>query len=163
MPTEFNYRVSAWWASGRSGLAKCESCPSALHFSDAVEFGGLESRWTPTQLLLCALASSFTTSFHELARQAKFPYTDLEVAVECRARRARSAGLSLQQIRILPRLTVACETQKEAALELLRRTKDASLISRSMSVEQLLEPRVDVGKASLADWTGEEDLTRMGA
>ena len=42
MPAEYTYRVSAWWTSGRTGLAKCESSPNTIHFSDAAELGGLQ-------------------------------------------------------------------------------------------------------------------------
>jgi AIR synthase related protein, N-terminal domain len=66
MAAEYTYRVSAWWTSGRTGLAKCESSPNTIHFSEAAELGGLQGRWTPEQLLLCALASSFTTTFADI-------------------------------------------------------------------------------------------------
>ena len=59
MAAEYIYRVAAWWTSGRTGLAKCESAPNTIHFSEAPEFGGLEGRWTPEQLLLCSLAGCF--------------------------------------------------------------------------------------------------------
>ena len=52
MAAEYTYRVSAWWTSGRTGLAKCESSPNTIHFSEAAELGGLQGRWTPEQLLL---------------------------------------------------------------------------------------------------------------
>src|SRR5262249_41128303 len=76
MPAEYTYRVSAWWTSGRTGLAKCESSPNTIHFSEAAELGGLQGRWTPEQLLLCSLAGCFTTTFHDVARSANFEYTD---------------------------------------------------------------------------------------
>ena len=49
MAAEYTYRVSAWWTSGRTGLAKCESSPNTIHFSEAAELGGLQGRWTPEQ------------------------------------------------------------------------------------------------------------------
>ena len=104
MPVEYTYRVSAWWTSGRTGLAKCESSPNTIHFSDAPEMGGLEGRWAPEQLLLCALAGCFTTTFHEVARGARFDYTDLEVEVEGSVRRkwcSRPTRGSLRRLRRL--------------------------------------------------------------
>ena len=97
MAAEYTYRVSAWWTSGRTGLAKCESSPNTIHFSEAAELGGLQGRWTPEQLLLCALAGCFTTTFHDVARSAKFEYTDLEVEIEGSVRRSRTAGCNLQR------------------------------------------------------------------
>src|ERR1700685_284961 len=92
MAAEYTYRVSAWWTSGRTGLAKCESSPNTIHFSEAAELGGLQGRWTPEQLLLCALAGCFTTTFHEVAHAAKFDFTDLEVEIEGSVRRNRGTG-----------------------------------------------------------------------
>ena len=104
MAAEYTYRVSAWWTSGRTGLAKCESSPNTIHFSEAAELGGLQGRWTPEQLLLCSLAGCFTTTFHEVARAAKFDFTDLEVEIEGSVRRNRNAGCNFNEILIRPRL-----------------------------------------------------------
>src|SRR6266852_7367098 len=73
------YRVIAWWSSGRTGLAKSSSTPNAIHFSAPAEFGGLEGRWTPEDLLLAALASCFTITFHSIAEYSGFDYVDLQV------------------------------------------------------------------------------------
>ena len=97
MAAAFTYHVSAWWTSGRIGLAKCESSPHSIHFSETAEPGGLQGRWTPEQLLLCALAGSFTTTFADIARGVKFDYTDLEVEIEGFVRRSRSAGCNLNK------------------------------------------------------------------
>ena len=109
MAAEYTYRVSAWWTSGRTGLAKCESSPNTIHFSEAAELGGLQGRWTPEQLLLCALAGCFTTTFHEVARAAKFDFTDLEVEIEGSVRRNRTTGCNFTEILMRPRLTVQSE------------------------------------------------------
>ncbi|MFZ0807123.1 MAG: OsmC family protein [Candidatus Sulfotelmatobacter sp.] len=146
MPSEYTFRVSAWWTSGRTGLAKCESSPNTIHFSEAAELGGLQGRWTPEQLLLTALAGCFTTTFHDVARGAKFEYTDLEVEIEGSVRRSRTAGCNFTEILVRPRLTVAGEEQCEAGLALLRRAKSLCMISRAITVPQTLEPTVETGK-----------------
>ena len=76
---EHSYRVAAWWTSGRSGLAKSDSAPNAIHFTAPTEFGGLEGRWTPEELLLAALAGCFTTTLRSISGSAQFVFTDLEV------------------------------------------------------------------------------------
>jgi organic hydroperoxide reductase OsmC/OhrA len=160
MAAEYIYRVSAWWTSGRTGLAKCESAPNTIHFSEAPEFGGLEGRWTPEQLLLCALAGCFTTTFQEVARGARFEYTDLEVEVEGSVRRNK-AGCNFLEIMIRPRLTVHGEDEFEAGLALLRKTKAICLISRCITVPQTLEPRVEAGKMPAEGWT-EDSAVKLG-
>lgn len=158
MPSEYTFRVSAWWTSGRTGLAKCESSPNTIHFSEAAEFGGLEGRWTPEQLLLCSLAGCFTTTFHDVARAAKFEYTDLEVEIEGSVRRSRTAGSSFTEILIRPRLTVMREEQREAGLALLRRAKSMCMISRAISIPQTLEPCLEAGKIPVEGWSQEADV-----
>jgi organic hydroperoxide reductase OsmC/OhrA len=162
MPAEYTYRISAWWTSGRTGLAKCESSPNTIHFSEAAELGGLQGRWTPEQLLLCALAGCFTTTFHDVARAAKFEYTDLEVEMEGSVHRSRSTGCNFTEILIRPRLTVPCEEQREAGLGLLRRTKQLCMISRAITVPQTLEPTVETGKVPVEGWTNQEPAMKLG-
>ena len=100
MAAEYTYRLSAWWTAGRTGLAKCESSPNTIHFSEAAELGGLPGRWTPEQLLLCALAGSFITTFADMVRGQKFAYRDLEVEIEGSVRRNRTAGCNFNEILI---------------------------------------------------------------
>jgi organic hydroperoxide reductase OsmC/OhrA len=162
MAAEYTYRVSAWWTSGRTGLAKCESSPNTIHFSEAAELGGLEGRWTPEQLLLCALAGSFTTTFHEVARSSKFEYTDLEVEVEGSVRRNRSTGSGFSEILVRPRLTVSSEEQREAGLALLRKTKAVCMISRAITLPQTLEPYVETGKIPVEGWSQQDAAVKLG-
>lgn len=162
MPAEYTYRVSAWWTSGRTGLAKCESSPNTIHFSEAAELGGLQGRWTPEQLLMCSLAGCFTTTFNDVARASKFDYTDLEVEIEGSVRRSRTSGCNFTEILIRPRLTVTSEEQKEAGLALLRRTKSICMISRAITVPQTLEPTVETTKVPVEGWTVEDAVVKMG-
>jgi len=162
MAAEYTYRVSAWWTSGRTGLAKCESSPNTIHFSDAAEMGGLEGRWAPEQLLLCALAGCFTTTFHEVARSARFEYTDLEIEVEGTVKRIRGAGCNFSEILIRPRLTLQTEEQRETGLALLRRAKAACMISRAITVPQTLEPCIETGKIPIEGWTSQDAALKIG-
>jgi organic hydroperoxide reductase OsmC/OhrA len=162
MSAEYTYRVSAWWTSGRTGLAKCESSPNTIHFSEAAELGGLQGRWTPEQLLLCALAGAFTTTFHEVARGAKFDFTDLEVEIEGSVRRHRTAGGNFTEILIRPRLTVHSEEEYETGLTLLRRARAACMISRAVGVPQTFEPSVETGKLPIEGWSGQEATLKVG-
>ena len=92
------------------------------------------------------MAGCFTTTFHEIARAAKFDYTDLEVEIEGTVRRNRNTATNFDEILIRPRLTVNSEEQCEAGLNLLRKTKAVCMISRAISVLQTLEPSVETGK-----------------
>jgi organic hydroperoxide reductase OsmC/OhrA len=162
MAAEYTYRVSAWWTSGRTGLAKCESSPNTIHFSEAAELGGLQGRWTPEQLLLCALAACFTTTFHEVARATKFEFTDLEVEIEGSVHRNRNTGCNFDEILIRPRLTVPCDDQREAGLSLLRKTKSQCMISRAITVPQTLDATVETGKVPVEGWSNQDAGVKVG-
>ena len=139
------YRVVAWWSSGRTGLAKSNSAPNAIHFTAPPEFGGLEGRWTPEDLLLSAVASCYTTTFHTLANYSKLEYADLEVEVEGMILKTDS-GYSFSEIAIRPSLTISSDEEQTRALRILQKAKTMCLVSRALSVEQKFEPRVQAGE-----------------
>ncbi|MGH9543966.1 MAG: OsmC family protein [Terriglobales bacterium] len=140
------YRALAWWTSGQTGLAKSGSVPSAIHFSAPPEFGGIEGRWTPEDLLLAALASCFTTTFRAIAGYSKFGYTDLQVEVEGTVSKAES-GYAFSEIILRPTLTIHDERERDRALHLLQKTKAACLVSKALATAPALEPHVAVGAA----------------
>jgi len=141
MENEHTYRVVAWWASGKNGLAKCDSAPSALHFAAPPQFGGLDGRWSPEDLLLSAVASCFTTTFHALAHYSKLDYADLEVEVTGSVRKV-SSGFAFEEITIRPTLTIADDQEQSRAGRLLAKAKQLCLVARALSVRTTFEPRV---------------------
>ncbi len=146
MEEAHQFRVVAWWASGRTGLAKSSSAPNAIHFTSPPAFGGLEGRWTPEDLLLCAIASCYTTTFRTLAEYSKLEYTDLQVEVEGAISKA-DTGYSFGEVFIRANLTIPQEEERARALKILHKAKGLCLVSRALSVEQRFEPRVQVGEA----------------
>lgn len=143
MENEHTYRVVAWWSSGRTGLAKTDAAPNAIHFTAPPEFGGMEGRWTPESLLLCAIAGCYTTTFRAIAEYSKFEYADLEVQVEGAIKKVES-GYAFTQIVIRPNLSITNEAEHPRALKLMQKAKGLCLVGRALSVEQVFEPRVQV-------------------
>jgi len=146
MEETHRFRVVAWWASGRTGIAKSSSAPNAIHFTSPPAFGGLDGRWTPEDLLLCAIASCYTTTFRALAENSKFEYTDLQVEVEGSIGKAE-AGYCFGEILIRANLIVPQEADDSRALKLLHKAKGVCLVSRALSVQPKFEPHVQVGGA----------------
>lgn len=138
------FRVVAWWASGRTGLAKSSSAPNAIHFAAPPAFGGLDGRWTAEDLLLCAVASCYTTTFQAVAENSKFEFTDLQVEVEGDIRKAE-VGYDFSGIHIRASLMISQEEERTRALKLLHKAMGLCLVSRALSVEQRFEPCVQVG------------------
>jgi organic hydroperoxide reductase OsmC/OhrA len=147
MENKHKYRVVAWWTSGQTGIAKSDSAPNAIHFTAPPQFGGLEGRWTPEDLLMTALASCFTTTFHAIAGYSKFEYTDLEVEAAGSVSKT-DTGYCFSEIVIRPCLTIPNEEQRERAISLLHKAKALCLVSRALATAQKFEARVEVSKHS---------------
>jgi len=145
MENQHKYRVVAWWTSGQTGIAKCDSAPNAIHFTAPPQFGGLEGRWTPEDLLMIALASCFTTTFHAIAADSKFEYTDLQVEAEGTVSKT-DPGYCFSEIVIRPSLTIPDEELRERANSLLQKAKSLCLISRALGTGQNFEVKVQIKK-----------------
>lgn len=146
MSKDHSYRVAAWWTSGRTGLAKSDSAPSAIHFTAPTEFGGLEGRWTPEELLLAAVASCYTTTLRAIAGSAQFDFTDLQVEASGSVRKADS-GYSFAQIVVRPNLKIASAEERDRALELLKRAEELCLVSQALRTNLKFEPQLEIVKA----------------
>lgn len=147
MHEQQRFRVMAWWSAGRTGIAKSNSAPIVIHFTAPTGFGGLEGRWTPQDLLLCAVASCYTTTFSAVAEAAKFEYTDLQVEVEGSVVKT-DGGYRFGAVFIRPELTIAVEHERNrtGALDLLRKAEDRCMVGHTLAVERRFEPRVRVGE-----------------
>ena len=143
MSEEHAYRVAAWWTSGRTGLAKSDSAPNAIHFTAPTEFGGLEGRWTPEELLLAAVAACYTTTLRAIAGTAKFDFTDLQVEASGTIRKTDS-GYNFTQIIVRPNLKIACADEREKALDLLKRAEKLCLVSRAIGTTLKFEPQLEI-------------------
>ena len=135
------YRIRAWWTSGRAGIANCDSAQNALHFTAPPQFGGINGRWTPEDLLLTAIGSCFATTFRALADYSTLSYTDLEVEVAGTVQKAVS-GYVFDEIVTRAYLALPKQDDHERALRLLHKTQELCLISRSLSVKHIFEPSV---------------------
>jgi peroxiredoxin-like protein len=146
MSEEHAYRVAAWWTSGRTGLAKSDSAPNAIHFTAPTEFGGLEGRWTPEELLLASIAGCYTTTLRAIAGNAQFDFTDLQVEANGTVRKTDS-GYTFSEIVVRPNLKISSIEEREQALDLLKRAEKLCLVSRAIGTPLKFEPQLEVVKA----------------
>jgi organic hydroperoxide reductase OsmC/OhrA len=144
--TEHQYRVTAWWTSGRTGLAKSDTAPNAIHFTAPVQFGGVEGRWTPEELLLAAVAGCFTTTLRSIASSEQVDFTDLEVEAYATLRRMQS-GYGFNEITLRPTLKIADDAERGRALDLLKKAERLCLVSRAFAMPLRFEPQLEVTAA----------------
>ncbi len=149
MENEHKHRVVAWWSSGQTGLAKSDSAPNAIHFASPPQFGGLQGRWTPEDLLISAVASCFTTTFHAIAGASKFEYTDLEVEAEGVVSKTET-GYTFREIVLRPNLTIPNEESRDRAISLLQKVKELCLVSRALATAQGFETKIRIVRQTSA-------------
>jgi len=145
MEDRASYRVTAWWTSGRAGIARSEQVPTVIHFTAPVNFGGDPGRWNPEELMLAALASCFTTTFHAIASYSKLTYTDLEVKVEGEIQKTTS-GFQFTAITLKPRLHIPEESLRPLAEKVLRKSESLCLVSRAISTPKQFEMEIVVNR-----------------
>ena len=147
MEKEQKYHVAAWWTSGKTGLAKSDSAPAAIHFTAPPQFGGLEGRWTPEDLLMTALAGCFTTTFHAIADYSNFDYADLEVEADGIVTK-NVTGYRFSEIVIRPTLTIESEQNRGRAIGLLHKAKELCVVAHALATPPKYEVRVEIRKQS---------------
>jgi organic hydroperoxide reductase OsmC/OhrA len=143
MEKEHTYHVTAWWTSGQTGITKSSSAPNALHFAVPPQFGGLEGRWTPEDMLLSAVASCFTTTFQTLAGYSKFEFIDFEIQVEGKVAKT-DKGYSFISIVMRPKLSVPEQIAQARGVELLKKAKNLCLVSGALSISPEFDPHVEI-------------------
>lgn len=143
---QHQYRVTAWWTSGSAGLAKSDSAPNAIHFTAPAQFGGIEGRWTPEELLLAAAAGCFTTTLRSIASSIQADFTDLEVEASATLRKMES-GYTFSEIVIRPTLKISDDGELGFALDLLKKAQRLCLVSRALAIPTRFEPQLEVAAA----------------
>ena len=128
-------------------LAKSDSAPNAIHFTAPAEFGGLEGRWTPEELLLASVASCYTTTLRTIAGGVEFDFTDLQVEASGTVRKVDS-GYSFTQIVVRPNLKIASAEERDRAIEVLKRAERLCLVSRALGTMVKFEPQLEVGRVA---------------
>ena len=94
-------------------------------------------------LLLTAVASCFTTTFHAIAEYSNFDFRDLQVEAESEVHRAGS-GYLFDEIVLRPTLAILDESKRARAVALLHKAQIACLVSKTLANPPRLEVKVEV-------------------
>ncbi len=142
----FTYRTSAEWTSGRSGALGAAGKPT-LPVSSPPEFKGEAGRWTPEDLFVAAIDLCTMTTFVHFAERQHLPL---------RAYRSEAEGLlefvddgfRFTRVVLRPTIVLGDEAAVEPAAQAMRDAHAACLIGRSVRAEVVVEPRLEVSKAT---------------
>ena len=141
MNTSYNFESSARWTGGQQGVVAGHEVKPLINFSAPPEFHGQAGIWTPEHFFTSAIATCFITTFQAIAVYSKFEAQALEVSVEGQVEKTEG-GFRFTRVTIRPLLTINGESDRERGLRLLEKAEKACLVSRSLSSEIILEPKV---------------------
>lgn len=143
-----DYPVDVRWTSGKAGFAESADGLPSLPFASPPEFGGEEGLWTPEHLLVASVASCLMTTFLAIAELSKLEVESLEVGGSGHLVRGEDRRYRFDRVTLRPVVGVVGEAAREKALRLLAKAEEVCLITRSLSAEVLMEPRIEVLDAS---------------
>jgi organic hydroperoxide reductase OsmC/OhrA len=138
------YPVTVRWTSGRAGYAESVDGLPGLPLAAPPEFGGEEGLWTPEHLLVASVASCLMTTFLAIAELSKLEVESLEVGASGHLVRGEDRRYRFDRITVRPVVGVVGESAREKALRLLAKAEELCLITRSLSAEVQMEPRIEV-------------------
>lgn len=139
-----DYPVDVRWTSGKAGYAESADGLPSLPLASPPEFGGEEGLWTPEHLLVASVASCLMTTFLAIAELSKLEVESLEVSGSGHLVRGEDRRYRFDRVTLRPVVGVVGEAAREKALRLLAKAEEACLITRSLSAEVLMEPRIEV-------------------
>jgi len=143
------YKSTARWTKGRSGIADAQSVDQPIAFSAPLEFQGQSGMWTPEHFLVAAVAGCFVTTFIAIAEMSKFEVVSLEASAVGALGKVEH-GLQFTRVVIRPVLTIARDSDRERALRLIEKTERACLVARSLSSQITVQPTVLVQSPAVA-------------
>jgi peroxiredoxin-like protein len=146
MEDRYTYRVTSTWMTGKFGIVEAADCPVPVEFAAPPAFGGEDCMWTPEHLFLSAVGACFVTTFRAIAEFSKLEYLSLEVPVEGVLEKVEK-GYRFTQVILRPELALARDEDAERGQRLLEKAERACLISRSITAEIKLQPKIKAPEA----------------
>ena len=139
-PFPHNYDVHL--SGGPSGHAQLSAAGiPELRTAPPIDFDGPGDAWSPEHLLLASVQACFLFTLRAIARASKVEFLALEVDASGTVDRQEGAT-RFTEIVLRPRLTVRSGTDRERALNVLRKSEKACLVSASLSTPIRLEPDI---------------------
>ena len=146
----FLFETNIKWDHGTKGiLTSIEATDPIESGTPKVFKGANEGVWSPEDLLLGSLNSCFMTTFLFYAKQKALPFTGF--GCEAIGQVELKAGkLKLTSINIYPKVIIANDKHKSAALEVIEATQQHCLISKAISVIIYYHPSIETGSTTEA-------------
>ena len=116
------------------------STPGApdLRSAPPLEYGGLADAWSPVSLLLAAVEACFLLTLRAVAKASKVDFVSLDLLGEVTVDQHNSVT-RFTEIVLRPRLELGPSGDRDRALRVLEKSKNACLVTASLSTPVRVE------------------------
>ena len=136
------YRSRTTWRSARQGLLSASQRPDIVVGSPP-EWGGTPFNWAPEELLIGAVNSCIMLTFLTLAKARGVDLVGYESDVEGTLEKVRGV-YQMTKITVRPRVVVASEEERAAALRAMDHVEAHCFMSQSVKATVTLIPEITV-------------------
>jgi organic hydroperoxide reductase OsmC/OhrA len=138
-----DYQIQVIGTGIKRGLLEStqDGLPS-LEVASPPEFGGPDRVWSPEHLFVASVAACLMTTFRSIAANSGVEVVEYRDESVGHLQRGEDGLYSIDRVTLRPTVVVSSDSKPERALRLLEKAERVCLISRSVSSETVLEPRV---------------------
>lgn len=140
----FHYNTHLQWTHERRGELRSEGKPT-LEVAPPPEFKGPTGVWTPENLFIAAVDICTMTTFLAFADHKKLPLLSYESSAHGILENV-GGRYQFTQLRLMPRIGVASETDIPMAEKIIHDAEANCLISNSIKAQVVLQAEISVAK-----------------
>ena len=131
------------WLRDTHSVMTASTVIDPIHVATAGVFGGELESWSPEQLFLAAINSSFLSSF--LAFANKYDCEIISYKCNCIGEiKRRENHFGFTKINLFPTIMVSTENQRTRAKIALEESQQSSIIVQSINAEIIYHPAVTI-------------------
>ena len=113
-----------------------------LAFASPPEFGGPEHVWSPEHLFVASVASCLMTTFRAIAARSGVEVLDYSDEAVGHLVRGEDGLYRIDSVTLRPTIVISEDSKLDRAERLIEKAEKTCLISRSISSEVELEPKI---------------------
>ena len=134
------------WLRDTHSVMTVSTVIEPIHVATASVFGGEPESWSPEQLFLAAINSSFLSSFLAFARQ--YDWEIISYKCNCIGEIERKENhFGFTKINLFPSLTVSTENQRTKVKMALEKSRQSSIIVHSIDADIIYHPAVTINSS----------------
>lgn len=138
------FEVKLDWITKRKGMLSAKDAEGILHVATPPEFGGEGKPWTPEHYFLASISSCFMGTFLAFAHKMDLAVLHFECSIIGQIR-FREGRYVFTNIDLYPIVTVASESLRDKASEVLGKTHTYCIITNSVATPVFYHSEIRIG------------------